>query len=382
MTMNLKFSIALVLILLFFLVPMAVFSSGAREIELGEAYPKACADCHSDNPKYPLLGVRLGYDTSGHKKNNNSYYANGTGCQQCHTNEGFIEYVDKGKVGEYVAYPSQPGCFTCHEPHTKGDFSLRTMKPVKLANGSVFDLGKGNLCANCHQARLNAQETVQASDAAKITSHWGGHHGPQSDMVSGTNAWEFPGKSYSSSAHKLVVKDGCAQCHMALPKGRYGFSPELGGHSFNIEGEVHEAGLLNVTACVACHKDIKQVRGEEIFDLKAKVDYDQDGNLEPLQQEVQGILETFVNEKGTGYLQTINPPMFKKDAKPTFEGLGDWAGSRTGSWTKEQMAALYNYKYVVEDRSKGVHNSTYAIQILYDSLKALDPSLDDSRRPK
>jgi hypothetical protein len=46
------------------------------------------------------------------------------------------------------------------------------------------------------------------------------------------------------------------------------------------------------------------------------------------------------------------------------------------------MAALYNYKFILEDRSKGVHNSTYTIQVLYDSLKALDSRLDDSKRPR
>jgi len=35
----------------------------------------------------------------------------------------------------------------------------------------------------------------------------------------------------------------------------------------------------------------------------------------------------------------------------------------------------------VEDRSRGVHNATYTIQVLYDTLKALDPKYDDSLRP-
>ena len=126
-------------------------------------------------------------------------------------------------------------------------------------------------------------------------------------------------------------------------------------------------------SCSSCHKDIKQVKGTEIFDLKAKADYDLDGAVEPLQAEVEGLLDAFVNENGTGYLQRLNPPMYKAD--------GSWAGSKTGSWTIQEVAALYNYKMFLEDRSKGVHNPTYTIQVLYDSLKALDPSLDDSRRP-
>jgi hypothetical protein len=35
----------------------------------------------------------------------------------------------------------------------------------------------------------------------------------------------------------------------------------------------------------------------------------------------------------------------------------------------------------VEDRSLGVHNLTYTVQVLYDTLKALDPAFNDSLRP-
>jgi len=72
----------------------------------------ACMECHGSVPKYPILGARLGYDYSGHKNNGNSRYANGGGCQRCHTNEGFIDYLAKGSVdpNAFIDYPSQPGC--------------------------------------------------------------------------------------------------------------------------------------------------------------------------------------------------------------------------------------------------------------------------------
>jgi hypothetical protein len=47
----------------------------------------------------------------------------------------------------------------------------------------------------------------------------------------------------------------------------------------------------------------------------------------------------------------------------------------------EVVAALYNYKFVLEDGSKGVHNTKYAVQLLMDSIKALDKNFDGSRRP-
>jgi len=368
-------------------VPALVIAEGVAEKPLIRGdFDQSCAACHGGDAEFPVLGARLGYDTSGHKNNGNSYYANGGGCQKCHTNEGFIEYVKTGSVDpkSFVKYPSQQGCFTCHTPHETWDFSLRTSKPVKLTSGAVHDMGSGNLCANCHQvAFAPARALVKASEAKNILGHWGPHHGPQSDILMGSNGYEFPGKRYSSSSHKDVIADGCVTCHMSLPEGRYAFSPSLGGHSFNVVAEVHEAGKVNNSGCIQCHADLKQVPGAEVFDYRAKADYDRDGKLEPVQEEVQGLLDAFVNSDGTGYLQRTNPPMFKPGAQATFLDLGSgWANSKQGSWTEAEVGALYNYKIIIEDRSRGVHNAAYTIQLLYDSLKALDPRLDDSLRPR
>ena len=147
----------------------------------------------------------------------------------------------------------------------------------------------------------------------------------------GSNGYGFAGKRYSSSSHKDVIVDGCVTCHMSLPEGRYAFSPSLGGHSFNVVAEVHEAGKLNNSGCI----------------------------------------------------QRTDPPMFKPGAPATFHGLGSgWAKSKQGGWTEAEVGALYNYGIIIEDRSRGVHDAAYTIQLLCDSLKALDPRLDDSLRPR
>jgi hypothetical protein len=341
-----------------------------------DAFPGQCAACHGPEPEYPVMGVRMSYNQSGHNKFGNSWYANGNGCQACHTHEGFLEYLETGAVEGHVAYPSQPNCFTCHDAHTTGDFSVRIADPVRLENGEIFDMGDGNLCANCHKARRDAADYVQPTAANRVSAHFGPHHGPQADMLLGANAYEFPGKRYAPSAHTAVLRNGCTECHMAVPEGRYSLSPEVGGHSFNILGEVHEDELANVAGCVNCHEGIQQVRGEEIFDIAAKADYDNDGEIEPVQAEVQGLLEYFVNDRGTGVLQTMDDPFYGPDGTAL-------SSSSTAMRSVEEMAALYNYKFVaIEDRSLGIHNTRYTIQILYDSLEALNPSLDTrSRRP-
>jgi hypothetical protein len=35
---------------------------------------------------------------------------------------------------------------------------------------------------------------------------------------------------------------------------------------------------------------------------------------------------------------------------------------------------------VAEDRSRGIHNAPYTIQVLYDTIETLDPSFDTSKR--
>lgn len=369
-------SLAITMVLIF-VGPMIAAASSERESPQGMEALGTCVKCHGDLPEYPVRGAALEYESSGHATLGNSHYANGSGCQQCHTSEGFIEYTRTGTVDAegYVRMPSQQGCFTCHTPHTTWDFSLRTVSAVKLANGATFDIGAGNLCASCHRARENAQEAVVPTAANQVRSFYGAHHGPQADILMGTNAYEFAGYEYSSSKHREIVRDSCAICHMSLPAGRYNLSPEVGGHSFNIVGEVHEAPVVNTSACINCHDNIAQIPGTELVNVMAEYDFDRDGETEPVQEEVLGLLARFVDPDGSGLLQNLDPPFYG----PT----GEFVTPRVDTIRPvTEMAALYNYKLILEDRSKGVHNSTYTIQILYDSIKALDPGFDNSLRPE
>jgi cytochrome c553 len=406
------------------LLPAAVSAEGQSETKKPVAEVRAepakpaldCMSCHgSTGSKYPLLGAKLGYEVSGHATLGDSRYANAGGCQRCHTNEGYIEYQKMGfdtvkydafatppapaggaaPPQPFIAYPSQPGCFTCHDSHTTGDFLLRTQtvdaktkavtnQKITLYNKVVFDGGSGNLCASCHQARGNVVTAVAAQKGV-ISPRGTSHHGPEADMLVGTNGYEFAGKKYSSSPHAMVVENTCVTCHMGQPGTRYGFSPEVGGHAFTVVGDVHEAALGNVSNCLACHKDIKTVAAKKYinttitalrdtvyFTLKAKADYDGDGAVEFVQQEVQGLLDRLVNTKGTGVMQTMANPMFAKD--------GTFIASKT-AYTNDQLGAYANLLYVIEDKSLGVHNATYTIELLMDSIQALDPAFTASTRP-
>ena len=133
---------------------------------------------------------------------------------------------------------------------------------------------------------------------------------------------------------------------------------------------------LQTTACADCHKGIKQAKNSPFYNIPAGDDYDGDGYVEPAQAEVEGLLNRLVNIDGTGLLQSGPDAMFKAD--------GNWNPSKNTDLERsvEEMAALFNYKFFVEDRSYGVHNMPYTIQILMDSISALDSNFDTSTRPE
>src|SRR5262252_8555522 len=80
------------------LLPLGAAAQSKSKAPQGFAFPKACADCHGSEPKYPVRGARSQYLTSGHRTIGHASYSNSEGCQRCHTNEGFIEFAKKGAV--------------------------------------------------------------------------------------------------------------------------------------------------------------------------------------------------------------------------------------------------------------------------------------------
>lgn len=345
-------------------------------------FPEGCATCHSETAEFPLLGARAQYLESGHYlgfdlENAHAFYANGGGCQSCHTHKGFVESLATGEPDSksFVEWPSQPNCFTCHAPHERGDFSLRTTAPVTLASGREFDQGDANLCVNCHRART-ASDIVKETPAAQVRSYFGPHYGTQAAVFMGTGAYEFEGQNYSSSQHRFSVDDSCVGCHMPLPEGRYSLSAALGGHSFNIahgeEGEVS----LNATSCLGCHEGIKQVAGTALFDTPAGADWDGDGSIEVAQAEVRGLLDHLVNRNGTGLLQQGEAPLYTANGEFNSQVPAGVIRSEV------EMAALFNYKFFYADRSLGLHNTPYSVQVLQDTIAALNPDFDRSTRPR
>jgi hypothetical protein len=81
-------------------------------------------------------------------------------------------------------------------------------------------------------------------------------------------------------------------------------------------------------------------------------DYNGDGVIEGVQTEVQHLLDQ---------LSALLPPAGKPKTALTIDS----------TWTRAQLEAAYNWSFVAEDRSKGVHNTAYAVGLLKASIADL-----------
>jgi len=307
--------------------------------------PGDCAQCHD---KLTHHFKTQEWNASKHAA---SPEENSASCARCHTSEGLANFLE-GKPAVSIAEYEPIGCAGCHDPHDATQpHQLRPMPDIALMDKvtTVSEGGTGKICMQCHISRRDAVSYVETTAGS---SRFGPHHGPQTDMLVGANAITY-GKDIPSSAHAEVVEDSCVACHMQeRENGMPGFK-HAGGHTWNLSwdggtpGDPSDDVHLTET-CLQCHGEI------ENFDLKRQ-DYDGDGIVEGVQTEVKGLLEQ---------VALLLPPVGSTTVTPT------------STYTKPQLKALYNYLFVEEDGSFGVHNVAYAVGLLKASIADMTDDSD------
>jgi len=295
-----------------------------------------CNQCH-DAPTHHIKGAE--WYNSRHSV---AVEETESGCARCHTAQGFVDYT-AGVPAKAVPY-EVISCTTCHEPHDASKpRQLRTIAPVTLMDKKTTittnTAGLGIMCMNCHMSRRDATNYVEITAGS---NRFGPHHGPQADMLAGANAMNY-GKVIHSSAHREVVEDSCVTCHMQAAETSPAFT-HAGGHTFKLKWDSGTNVVELTEACVQCHGEV------EGFDFKRQ-DYDGNGVVEGVQTEVKGLLSK---------LALLLPPVgvAKPNHSPTNIAI-------TSSWTRPQLRAGYNYLFVVEDGSYGIHNLSYAVGLLH-----------------
>jgi hypothetical protein len=306
-----------------------------------------CESCHSNSYRDPIkasYALSVHAIETLHETTNasggiinlkTSEYTNRTGCVQCHTSQGYIDKLNgdvlKTGTGTALGFPAYPmnkqaiSCATCHNNHSSfdfkndgNDFALRQgFTPVALDVDPTYkmDMGTSTTCVNCHQPRGLPPTTGDQ----KLSSRFGPHHGPQSTLLEGIQGalivGSTPYPAPKSAAHR--TGSSCVKCHMGKTT-----DGKNGAHTWH----------PTPNACTTCHTGgaPASVTGYEADMLTLK-----------------GLLVA----KGA-YNATTNA--FTSNTVPI-----------------KVAQAAWNYALLLEDRSKGVHNPTYAKALLKNSIEAL-----------
>jgi hypothetical protein len=193
--------------------------------------------------------------------------------------------------------------------------------------------------------RRNAKDYAENSAPS---SHFGPHYGTQTDMLAGQNAYEYD-RPMRSSGHIYAIGDTCVTCHLQAVARTEPEWLNAGGHTFkpSWDGgtpEDHSDDVDLTGACVNCHGPM------DSFDSIARQDYDGNGIVEGVQTEVHHLIDR---------LAMLLPPYGSPEVD---------MGAITD---REELKAAFNWEFVHEDGSYGVHNTLYATDILKTSIAML-----------
>ena len=355
----------------------------------------ACSQCHDS--------------LTGHFKSaewNNSLHSRSARelspqCVRCHTGHGFIGWATAGGMAAQNMYPTNiisanaystnilttaPNttyaaidCQACHNPHDASNpHQLRMDYNVTLSDGTtVTNAGSGGLCMECHNSRVGSVTNMLAKYPLNQPDWAGGvafgpHDSPQGDMLEGVNAVTY-GLVIPSAPHANVVSNTCAGCHMQAVASTDPAFTLAGGHTFKMSYDVTNNGVVTevplTAVCAQCHGKVTD------FDFPV-ADYNGDGVIEGVQTEVQHLLDK---------LSTLLPPA-GYHANPNdyvADGLVKTINYRWGATNMPAkfLNAAYNYQFVANDGSFGIHNAPFAVGLLKASIGDLTGDANNDGLP-
>lgn len=301
-------------------------------------------------------------------------------CVRCHSGNGYASFLKNPDNSAAWDNTKQTiVCATCHDPHdATNPWQLRiASKPVGMPFEVTKDVGLSATCFECHNSRADPANAIKSSFP---------HYSSVAEFLSDTGGVTY-GKTLTNSAHGQLVGTApipnpaakedpeaakflfsatddakgnvpgpCVTCHMTPPPGSKdpGYQ-QVGGHSFNtvsVDGKVEYTA-----ACKSCHQDITD------FNMKAKADYDGNGKVEGVQDEVKGLLNVLwkaleakgVKKIDTGYpyatLPKTNGQTDDKidNAWYNFRTVyGVMWGAETGNGNEGKAQSIHNFKRAVE----------------------------------
>ncbi len=365
---------------------------------------QGCNACHNPHDTTSRMSIFRDYArNSGHGDVNGEGWihyrwkgANRAACQRCHTTSAFIAYITGGGGGAprdgrmtFDANDDTKQTLYCNACHVDNTYAMRVTGAVtnNYAGGAVTfpDIGKSNLCMNCHTGRENG-DSIKAnagdfSNLGFINSHYltGGA------TVYTSSGYEYAGRNYANPPtyqHDQIgmpafpaTGDGgpCVGCHMR--PARHTFKPVTlvaGTGSRTITGIVSNA-------CAVCHTPGSGLTPITTDTMNAEKD-----RFDAALQALQTILATNAQRPlffGSGNPYFFTAPFVEGGANTAVRnwlsaGDADTTGNTTG---KNNMGAAFNLNLFRHDYGAFTHNRFYVKRLIYDSIDWIDDNvLNDS----
>ena len=294
-------------------------------------------------------------------------------CAKCHTATGQPEFITEGVV---TSQPASNGlnCGTCH--NDVQEFTLYEVPSVRFPSGATVSFGErdsaANMCLNCHQGRESTVSVNRligdlpddvVSDSLRFLNI---HYFAAGATLFGTEvkgAYEFEGREYTGFNEHVGTFNSCTECH-----------------------DTHSLQIV-IDDCGECHEGADSLEGLRTIRM-TEVDYDGDGNVtEGVYGEIDTMREKLYAAIQAYAAETAGAPIvYNANAYPYWfadtDGNGRVNDDEGGfaSWTPNLLRAAYNYQDSTKDPGGFAHNSSYVLQILYDSIQAVDGDLTGTTR--
>lgn len=344
-------------------IALCVFFLAACEGDMGPAGPAggdgqdavmSCVECHNNDPT--LVAVEMQYAQSMHWLSpewtrNGNQSASYRACMECHCHNGFITAVIEGQALP-MSYDDQApiNCRTCHRIHTEftaDDYGLTTVAAVALKLGGTFDVGQGNLCANCHQGRPINPLPVLGGPDVTINNRFGTHYSPQANVLAAAGPLEFSGETAYPATNGHAA--ACNDCHMVAP-AVYSGSYQAGGHVFVLRWGDNGQNEM-IAACTECH-------GTAVASFDS-----------PLASFTSGVQTTI-----SGLLAELRL-LLEGEGIIDVDALEGTYTVVAGTYAADVAAAFLNHEFFHRDGSRGLHNPRYARAVLLNTIAALEERL-------
>jgi len=299
-------------------------------------------------------------------------------CATCHAAPGYLDFLgadgsEAGVVDTAHSIDTVVNCDVCHHP------VAAELQQVTFPSGvTVTDLGDSVRCMVCHQGRSSGMDVDTAIADA----------GLESEPNTVSEDLRFINIHYYAAAATLYGSEVMGGYHYAGETYQMMFDHVEG---FDTCDDCHEPHTLElqVNECATCHEGTESV--EDLRDIRmagSLIDYDGDGDTEEgIYYELQTMEELLYANIQAYAADVVGTPIIHADAYPYFfidsNGDGEAGDDEAifpnayNAFTPALLRASYNYQVAHKDPGGYAHNAKYHVELMYDSIAALQAELGD-----